>query len=96
MLGGLATFPDVCKLSFSLRIRGWTRRAERKCNPQLQNSFWNSDLEARVGVERALRVFKTLPSLVRNSASQELLVTGKTSPRVFRRSIEFSTAVVLT
>jgi len=59
MLGGLATFPDVCKLSFSLRIRCGTRRAERKCNPQLQNSFWNSDLEARVGVEPTLRVFRS-------------------------------------
>jgi len=73
MLGGLATFPDVCKLSFSLRIRSWTRRAERKCNPQLQNSFWNSDLEARVGVEPTLRVFEALPSLVRHRASQNFL-----------------------
>lgn len=73
MLGGLATFPNICKLS--LRIRCWTRRAERKCNPQLQNSFWNSDLEARVGVEPTLRVFEALPSLVRHRASK-LFVTA--------------------
>jgi hypothetical protein len=75
MLGGLATFPNICKLSFSLRIRCWTRRAERKCNPQLQNSFWNSDLEARVGVEPTLRVFEALPNLVRHRAAK-LFVTA--------------------
>ena len=74
MLGGLATFPHVCKLSFSGGIRCGTRCVERKyANLNSRTHFWNSNLEGRVGVEPTLRVFETLPSLVWRRASQNFL-----------------------
>jgi hypothetical protein len=74
MLGGLATFLDVCKLSFSWGVdAGLDALSEKYATLNSRIHFWNSNLEARVGVEPTLRVFETLPSLVWRRASQNFL-----------------------
>lgn len=74
MSGGLATFLDVCKLSFSWGVdAGLDARSEKCATLNSRNYFWDSNLEARVGVEPTLRVFETLPSLVWRRASQNFL-----------------------